>query len=294
MRQGTRDAFRENGGKTPAVGSFFPRSAAVQLARPGSIKARLACSPAEVRAAQRLRYEVFHRELGARPSIATRLLRRDADRWDKACDHLLALVATSPDVGAASRVVGACRLLAGDAAARAGLSFYSAGEFMIGPMIEKHSGKRFLELGRSCVAADWRNTRAAEFLWAAIWDYARANAIDVMVGCASFAGADPARHGEALAFLAANAPALGEWEVRALPGRGVPLGGFHRGAIDAKRAIRALPPLIRGYLRLGARFAGEAVVDSEFATTDVFVILPVAAIARRYLARYGEAAGRNS
>jgi putative hemolysin len=291
MQQGTRDAFREIVGKTPTAGSLSSRSAVVPLARSGLIEARLARSPAEVRAAQRLRYQVFHRELGARPSLATRLLRRDADRWDRACDHLLALAAASPDGGAASRVVGACRLLAGDAAARAGLSFYSAGEFAIGPMIERHCDKKFLELGRSCIAADWRNTRAAEFLWSAIWSYARGHAIDVMVGCASFAGADPARHGEALAFLLAHAPAAGEWEVRALPGRGVPLGGFHRGAIDAKRAIRALPPLIRGYLRLGARFAGEAVVDGEFATTDVFVILPVAAIGQRYLAWYG-AAGR--
>jgi putative hemolysin len=108
-----------------------------------------------------------------------------------------------------------------------------------------------------------------------------------MFGCASLDGCEPAAHAVALSYLAASAKAAEEWRVAAAPGRGVAMAMLPGGAIDPRQAVRALPPLVKGYLRLGASFAPEAVIDSKFGTTDVFVILPVAAIEQRYLAYFG-------
>jgi putative hemolysin len=247
------------------------------LARRGSLRARLAADPGEIRAAQRLRHAVFHGELGARPSLGVRLLGRDFDRWDGACDHLVAYA------GDDCQPIGACRLRVSRGSALR--SCYSAGEFDIAPLLARHAASKFLELGRTCIARAWRNRGVAELLWSAIWSHACAQGVDVMIGCASFPGADPSLHGEALALLARMA-APRECEVRALPGKGVAIASLWPGPVDERRALGVLPPLIRAYLRLGAMFSADAVADREFGTTDVLVVLPVAGISPRWRARF--------
>ena len=208
------------------------------------------------------------------------------DRFDAFCDHLLVF-----DTSASRRIVGTYRLLRQDVA-RANGGFYSAGEFEIDALVARHPGRRFLELGRSCVLPEYRTRRTVELLWQGIWAYARRHHVDVMVGCASFPGIAPAAHAQALSFLAQNAAAADEWRIAALRSRAYAMDLMPSEAIDAREALAEMPPLIKGYLRLGARFGDECVIDAEFGTTDVFVVLPVEAISERYINYYGADATR--
>jgi L-ornithine Nalpha-acyltransferase len=263
----------------------LPRS----LGRMGGLEIRLAVTKKEIRQAQRLRYQIFFEEGAAVPDPTARLIRRDICPFDKVCDHLLVFDHAPPD-GGNPRVVGVYRLLRQDVA-EAYEGFYSASEFEIEPMLARHPGKRFLELGRSCVAPDYRNKPTLELLWRGIWAYARHHSIDVMFGCASLEGADPSAHALALSYLSAAGQAADTWRVAAAQGRGVLMARKGEEAIDARKAVRALPPLVKGYWRLGASFGPEAVVDSKFGTTDVFVVLPVVDIEERYLAYFGDRDG---
>jgi L-ornithine Nalpha-acyltransferase len=257
------------------------RGLSARLEAIGSLEVRLATTKKEIRRAQKLRYQVFFEDRGATPDPTARLIRRDVCPFDRVCDHLIVLDRT----GAKERVVGVYRLLRQDVA-EANFGFYSAGEFDIQPMLARHGGKRFLELGRSCVAPAYRSKPTLELLWRGIWAYVRHHRIDAMFGCASLEGADPRSHSQALAFLDAEARAGEDWAVKATTGRGVSLQISTKQTIDARRALRALPPLVKGYLRLGAKFGPEAVVDPKFGTTDVFVIMPIADIEERYLAYF--------
>ncbi len=252
----------------------------------GALEVRLATTKQEVRRAQRLRYRVFFEEGGAKPDAAARLVRRDVCRFDRVCDHLIVVDNAAPRADGAATVVGAYRLLRGDAAA-ANFGFYSAGEFDIASLVARHPGARLLELGRSCVAPGYRGKRTLEVLWRGIWAYARHHRIDVMFGCASFPGADPAAHAAALRFLGGGSGADALWDVRALPGRAIERPPAEDEPIDPRAAIRALPPLIKGYWRLGARFGSQAVVDANFDAVDVLAVLPVAEIEPRYLDHFG-------
>jgi L-ornithine Nalpha-acyltransferase len=263
----------------------LPRS----LGRMGALEIRLAVTKKEIRQAQRLRYRIFFEEGGALADATARLIRRDICPFDRVCDHLL-VVDHAPADGAKPRVVGVYRLLRQDVA-EAHDGFYSASEFEIGPMMARHPDKRFLELGRSCVAADYRNKPTLELLWRGIWAYARHHGVDVMFGCASLEGPDPHAHALALSYLGAAAQSTGPWRVEAAPGRGVAMAAKGHETVDARRAVRALPPLVKGYWRLGASFGPEAVVDLKFGTTDVFVVLPVVDIEARYLAYFGDRDG---
>jgi L-ornithine Nalpha-acyltransferase len=250
------------------------------------LKIRLAQNPEEVTVAQRLRYEVFARELGA--VVPGEEL--DADSYDGSCDHLLVI---APDAAgqnenlkvADGQVVGTYRLLPQAAAKRLG-GFYSQTEFDVDSLVKRHPHLNFLELGRSCVLAEHRGTSVVELLWQGIWNYVRAHRFDVMLGCASFEGTDPSCHGEALSFLA-QVPKAQDWRVDAQPGRGTAMNILASHQINVKRAISGLPPLIKGYLRLGCHFGEACVVDPQFKTTDVLVVLPVSAINPRYFARFG-------
>ena len=244
---------------------------------------RFGCDPC-------LRFKVFFEEMGAVPGALAAIRRRDIDAYDEVCDHLLVLDHEEGRPGK-PRVVGTYRLLRQEvAAARTG--FYTAGEFDLAPLLARHPGKRFLELGRSCVLAPYRNRRTIELLWAGIWAYVQAHGMDAMIGCASFPGTDPDRLALPLGFLHHHAASAAEWRVRALPDRRVAMDRMGADAIDPRAALAALPPLVKGYLRVGATVGDGAVVDRPFGTTDVFVVMPVASIEPRYLTRFGPAANR--
>lgn len=259
------------------------------LGRSGALQIRLAKNSRDVRRAQRLRYQVFYEEMAAVPNARARFLRRDIDAFDAHCDHLLVVDTSRLDVrpGRKSRplVVGTYRLLRQDQSAQTG--FYTQGEFDIAPLIARHPGKRFLELGRSCVLAGYRDKKTVELLWHGIWAYVRHHRIDVMFGCASIEGTDPAKVGAQLGVLHHHARAHPEWRASAHSHNHVPMDRIAANALDARAAIKSLPPLLKGYLRVGARFGDGAVVDHQFGCTDVLVILPVSQIDPRYVDYYG-------
>ncbi|HUR43128.1 MAG TPA: GNAT family N-acyltransferase [Aestuariivirga sp.] len=255
------------------------------------MRLRLAQGAEEIRACQALRYRIFYEELSAKPDVA---VRTDADRFDAFCDHLVVVrkgkASTSdPVLLADGELVGTYRLLRQEIAEQNG-GFYTQEEFDIAPVLLSHPDLSFLELGRSCVLKPYRTKPVVELLWQGIWNYVRSHGIDVMFGCASLEGTSPEAHAQALTFLAEHRVPPPEWQVQALPDRYLPMK--RRSRFDAKAALRALPPLIKGYLRLGCYIGEGAVIDSQFNTIDIFIILPVSAIDSRYFARFGEPNGQ--
>jgi putative hemolysin len=278
-------ALQAYGGlQAPAVRTRGPVQS---LGRAGSLEVRLAQTAAEVRQAQKLRYQVFYEEGSATPNPARLLSRRDIDSYDAICDHLLVIDHAASERGPFNRpaVVGTYRLLRQPLAENYG-GFYTAGEFEIGPLIRRHGNLQFLELGRSCVMAPYRNKRTVELLWHGIHAYVSQNRCDVLIGCASIEGTDPRRLALPLSFLHHYSRAPEPWHARALPQRYVEMNRISKEAIDPKEALRALPPLIKGYLRLGAYIGDGAVIDYEFGTTDVLVVLPFSVIQKRYVEHF--------
>lgn len=275
-----------------------PRQPRSVLGRIGALEVRLAETRKDVRRAQKLRYKVFYRDGQAIADAATLLSQRDKDAFDDLCDHVLVI---DHAAGAANAlrlprkppVVGTYRLLPQNAANRHG-GFYTSNEFAIEELTDRHPHLRFLELGRSCVLPPYRTKRTVELLWHGVWSYVRQNRFDVMIGCASLEGTDPDRLALPLSFLHHFARAPEEWRAGALPHRAVEMNRMPKEAIDAKRALRELPPLIKGYLRVGAFIGDGAVIDRQFGTTDVLMILPVSAINARYIEHFGADATRHA
>jgi putative hemolysin len=265
------------------------------LGRIGALEVRLARKANEVRKAQKLRFRVFYEEMSAVADATTMIARRDIDPFDAICDHLFVIdhTAKSWKHSRQPAVVGTYRLLRQEVADRHG-GFYSANEFDVGSLVARHAGKRFLELGRSCVLPPYRNKRTVELLWHGIWTYVLQHRVDVLIGCASLEGTDADRLALPLSFLHHFARAPEEWRTQALPRRYVEMNRMPKRAIDHKAALHALPPLIKGYLRLGASIGDGAVVDRQFGTTDVLIILPVSAIKARYIDHFGASADRHA
>lgn len=241
----------------------------------GPLEVRLAHSPAELEAAQRLRYQVFMEEWGASADADARRLRRDADAFDNAMEHLVVIDRRLP---AGAQVVGNYRLLSQEPDESAG--YYSGQEFDLSPLL--NSGRRLLELGRSCVMADYRGGAVLQLLWRAIAAYVAQRDIGLLFGCASLRGTDPASVAEQLAFLhrqhlaplALQPRAKGATRIEADPDPAMP--------VDGPRAFRQLEPIIRGYLRAGAWVGEGAYVDHEFQSIDVCIVLPTERMAARH------------
>lgn len=244
----------------------------------------------EIEACQRLRYRVFYDELGAHAQGEAAEQQIDRDRFDAFCDHLV-VVQRASTAGenaimlADGELIGTYRLLRQEIAEANG-GFYTQGEFDIAPLVSAHPDLRFLELGRSCVLKPFRTKPVVELLWQGIWNYVRAHDLHVMLGCASLEGIDPEQHKLALSFLAQVAPPP-EWNVRALPSRYIEMKRIPASELDQRQALKDLPPLIKGYLRLGCYIGEGAVIDPQFNTIDVLIILPVSAIDPRYFAHFG-------
>jgi L-ornithine Nalpha-acyltransferase len=249
------------------------------------LSVRLARDAADLANVQRLRWQVFFAEMGAHAAHDAPTPGLDSDAYDALCDHLLVIDEDAPEE---TSVVGTYRLLRESVARHAG-GFYSAGEFDLSPLITTADPSReLLELGRSCVLPAYRTSATIQLLWRGIADYIGQHRIGAMFGCASFPGIDPDAHAEALSFLAHNhlAPA----ERRPVVREGVALERLPRGSYEDRRALFQLPPLVKGYLRVGAKFGDGAYIDHAFNTVDVCVLMPVELIAGRYAARFSVAA----
>ncbi len=260
--------------------------------RIGSLETRLARNSREIDAAQALRYRVFVEEMQAQLPLDAMRRKRDIDAFDEICDHLL-VVDTAIEGDPEEQIVGTYRLLRQDVAMAHG-GFYSACEFDIEPLLARHPDKRFMELGRSCVLPNYRTKRTVELLWQGNWAYALRNNMHAMFGCASFPGIHPEEHALALSFLHQSVLAKGDWAVSARPDLFCEMDLMPTEAVNPKRALMTMPPLVKGYLRLGAMVGNGAVVDKAFNTTDVLIVLPIESIAGRYINYYGADAGRFS
>lgn len=260
------------------------------LGRIGSLEVRLTTDERDIRAAQALRYKIFVEEMGATLAPPAMALGVDFDAYDKYCEHFI-LLDTSIVGGTNEQIIGTYRILRQQIADTSD-GFYSQNEFDIADLTQRHHDKHFVELGRSCVLQEYRNRRSIELLWQGIWSFAGQHKIDVMFGCASFFGAVPAAHAHALSFLYHFAKTSDEWSVCANQDISHEMDLMPKEAISAKQVFGSLPPLIKGYLRLGASFAPQAVIDEEFNTTDVLVMLPVSEISARYIKHYRPDADR--
>lgn len=258
------------------------------LAASGALEVRLVETEAEVEAAQRLRYRVFYEEMSAIPSPAMRESRRDFDKFDEFCDHLLVLDRSTLEEDGQPAVVGTYRMVRDVDAARAG-GFYTSGEYDLSPMLAKvPAGSRLLELGRSCTLKSYRAKAATvQLLWRGLMVFVSRFSIDVMFGCASLPGTDPEAVALPLSYLHHFHGMPEDERVRARPELYVDMNLIPKDAIDPKEALRALPPLVKGYLRAGCTIGDGAVIDRQFGTTDVFIYFPLSRMDPRYRSRFG-------
>lgn len=235
--------------------------------RTSAYRLRLADTPADLRAAQALRFAVFNLELheGLAQSWATG---RDADRFDAVCDHLIVEEAGS------GQVVGTYRLQTGASAARHH-GYYSEREFQFAPFESERT--RIVELGRACIHAQHRNFQVLNLLWGGIADYARSHGARWLIGCSSLTAQDPRVGAAAWQRLQAHwaAPA---WRTE-------PTAAFAC-ALDAlAEEPPRLPKLLSAYLGLGAAVCGPPALDREFGTIDFLTLLDLDGLRNRWLGR---------
>lgn len=247
------------------------------LDQSGAVEVRLATKPSEIEEAQRLRYDVFYREMSAVATPEMKAAERDFDEYDPICEHLLVV-----DRDAGDKVVGTYRLMTSEASKRSHKGFYTAGEYDIGPMLRAREGQKLLELGRSCVLRSYRTGPTMQLLWRGLFVYLLRNHVDLMFGCASLPSTDPKTLALELSYLYHFHLAPEGERVRALPERFVSMNQMPKDAINEAEALHSLPPLVKGYLRTGAYIGDGAVVDHQFGTTDVFIYFPTTRLAPRW------------
>lgn len=250
-------------------------------AQAGHLQIRLAETSEEVAAAQALRYRVFYKDMSAQATEEMRSLGRDFDRFDEFCDHLLVIDRSlgDGDVG----VVGTYRIMRRHAAQRCG-RFYTSDEYDISPLIA-YPGE-IMELGRSCVHPDYRTGVTMSLLWRGIAEYSLYHRVEFMFGCASLPGTDPYENRLPLAYLHRFHLAPKAIRPRAVEGRMVDMGSLVAPGEDVRAGRQMLPPLIKGYLRLRGYVGDGAVIDREFGTTDVCIVVKTARVAEKYSRHY--------
>lgn len=248
--------------------------------RAGNLEVFIASRPEEIRASQDLRYRVFFEEMGAVPTGDIKAQLRDFDQYDDICDHLLVVEHAE---GGGATVVGTYRLLRTEAMKKVG-HFYSETEFNISP-IKQYNGN-ILEVGRSCVDKNFRNRAVMQLLWRGIGAYVAKFEIALMFGCASFHGTDPQAHAMALSYLHHYHLAPENLCPSALPERFINMNLMPKEAVDTKQSFTALPALIKGYLRLSGYIGLGAVIDPEYNTTDVSIVVKTDLVTEKYAQRY--------
>jgi len=224
---------------------------------------KLAETAQELQAAQRLRYEVFVEELGGDGALVDHMARLEKDRFDPFYDHMIIMPAGS------TQVVGVYRMLPPNAARAAG-EYYSEAEYDLEPL--RTSGRRLLELGRSCLHRDYRGGAAMHHLWAALARYIVEHRIELLFGVASFVGTDTQALAAPLSLLHHRHLAPADLRVRARAPF-VAMDIINEQQLDRRAAMLEIPSLIKGYLRLGGCVGEGAFVDHRFNTTDVCLIM---------------------
>ncbi|MEM9229888.1 MAG: GNAT family N-acyltransferase [Pseudomonadota bacterium] len=242
-------------------------------------KIRLARTPDEVQAAQRLRYRVFVEEMGAPAADADHELRLEQDEFDPFFDHLILMDSLREVEDPLDRVVGVYRLLPGVRAAKT-CGFYGAREYDLS--VIEQLDRRTVELGRSCVDAEYRRTVAMHLMWNALAEYVLSRDIQVLFGVASFHGTDPQAIAPALSYLHNFHLAPLEIRVHARPEHAVDMDLLPCEQIDRREAIGQIPNLIKAYLRVGGCVGQGAWIDRDFNTIDVCLLMDTTRMAQKY------------
>ncbi|MBL4602349.1 MAG: GNAT family N-acetyltransferase [Emcibacteraceae bacterium] len=250
----------------------------------GDFEVRLARTEDEIKAGQKLRYQVFFEELGAIPSDEVKKEARDFDDFDDICDHLLAFDNSKfgPD-----KVVATYRLLREETIDQK-QDFYSASEFDLTSLYNDHfrallGERQLLELGRSCVREEYRTSATMHLMWKFIARYVNRHNIAYLFGCASLPGINQDDHKLTLTHLYHAHKTPDEFNIPAVKKLTQKMDYYAEGEYSKKEALRSLAPLVKGYLRLGCYIGDGAVIDEQFNTTDVFILLPVDRLESRYL-----------
>ena len=257
----------------------------------GSLEVRLASTPEDIDAAQALRYRVFYDEMGATPSPEMAALKRDFDKYDEHCDHLLVIDHMRK---ADQQVIGTYRLIRREAAEKCG-GFYSCSEYDISRVVE-YPGE-ILELGRSCIDAEYRTGAVMQILGRGLTAYVFRYNVTLMFGCASLPGANPQDHALPLSYLYYHHLAPPALRAKAVPERYVdmkllpreafdPNAAFDTMKLDPRNGSNSLPPLIKGYVRVGGFVGDGAVIDHQWNSVDVFIIVKTDLITSRYIRHY--------
>lgn len=233
-----------------------------------SFSASFARDENEIREAQRLRFKVFAGEMGA--NLASHAEGIDRDMYDPYCDHLLVRENTSGEV------VGTYRLLRPEQARKIG-GFYSEDEFDLTRFT--HMRDQMVEVGRSCVHPDFRNGAVISQLWAGVIQFAETHGYDYIFGCASISMADGG-HSAASIYNKLRVDCMSPVEWRVFPRCPLPIEALD-GTLNAP-----LPPLLKGYMRLGAHICGDPAWDPDFNTADLLVLLPMARMNTRYIRHF--------
>ncbi len=244
---------------------------------------RFATSEADLRLAQNLRYDVFVDELGAGGAFVDHAARLERDAFDPVFEHLMLL----DHARKGNPCVGVYRLMRAEQAHAAG-QFYCDDEYDLTPL--KTSGRKLLELGRSCLHPDYRGGTAMMHLWSGLVDYVDQHEIEILFGVASFHGTDPAPLSGALSFLHHRHLAPEPLRVRAREAEYQPMNLIAPEDLDRAAASRAIPALIKAYLRMGGYVGEGAFIDKVFNTTDVCLVMDVLNVSAKHLALYRQAA----
>lgn len=246
----------------------------------GNLTVRLAQNEAEVHAAQRLRYHIFCDELGAKANDEVQKQKRDFDKFDEVCHHLLVVDNNRPK---GNQVVGTYRLLTRKNMLKVG-SFYTETEYNL-DRVKAFKGE-ILELGRSCVEQPYRTRPVLQMLWSGIGSFIAEHDIEVMFGCASFHGVNVIEHKHALSYLYHYHLAPEEIRPRALEEQYVNMNLMPKEEVVPRAALLSLPPLIKGYLRLSGHVGDGAVLDYAYNTCDVSIVVQTQGIKDKYVERY--------
>jgi putative hemolysin len=262
-------------------GAFEDKASPDFEIRNGSLVVRLARDADEINASMALRYKIFYEEMAARATAEMAARKQDFDRYDEVADHLLVL---DEELGSGPEsVVGTYRLIRRAQAARCG-AFYSADEYDVSKLIVLPD--EILELGRSCVDAAYRDRRVINLLWQGIASYLVHYDISLLFGCASLPGRDFEVLKYPLSYLYHNHMAPAEIRPRALAHRYVDMNIVQPELVGGRQGLKTVPPLIKGYLRLGGFIGDGAVIDEQFNTTDVCVVVQTSAITDKYAKHY--------
>ena len=249
---------------------------------------RLAQTAADLHGAQRLRYRVFVQELGASGPLVDHQAQLEIDAFDSVFDHLL-LIDPARCAHEDGPVVGVYRLLRGEVLGAQG-RFYAEEEFDLTPL--RQSGRRLMELGRSCVHPAYRGGAAMLHLWNGLADYVLRHEIEIMFGPASMHGTDIAALAQPLAYLHHHHLAPPAFRVTAREAHGVPMDCLAPAQINRAQALAGIPNLIKAYLRLGGYVGQGAWVDHAFNTTDVCLVMDTATMSARHRDFYTRKAAR--